>query len=812
MSPRTRIYIIAAGGVLFIVTALTLLYYFVSYTQGMDLYQRAYGELEAGRYDTAITLFDAASQKRIGSTTLALVYGNRGWCYTKKEMDDQAIRDFSESIRLDPRPVYSVLDRGLAFHRKGEFEKALQDYDTAIAKDPNAIDALYNRGLIFTNRGEWTRALADFTEAIRCEPQNAQLFVDRGMAFAAVKQFDAAIANFDAALTFYPNHAGAYIQRAEAYNRKGDPAKGLADITEAIRKQPKVPRLFYARAFIYLERGAIGKGIADCDEALRLAPNYDLGYLTRARAYAQMRDWEKCLSDADAALKITPKSEWGHYLRGRALTARGEFDEAVSEFDQTLRLNPADTWAIMFRAEDYAYRREYSRARDDLEKAVARFPGAAAPHHGLAWFLATCPNDAYRDGTQAIAEAIKACDLSDWNQWWAFDTLAAAYAEHGEFDEAIRYANEALSLPNASPRERYFVEQRLAGYNFRIAARDLPPSSIGHGPLEEAISAYARKDYDRAVARLNRILPPNPGPSITAAWFHFEGAYGEQGPAPTALSDRRDRANAFYYRALAYQKKHEWDNAIADFSMALRLEPDSAACLRERGYTYYQKSAYEQALADFDESIRREPDDAVAYCHRADTLSATHQWDAAMQAVTTAIRIDPKLAEAYYTRGWVYHARKEHDLALADFEKADWLEPNREPTLHAKARMLYSEGYYKSAAEEFRTVARRFPKSAEAQNGWAWFLATCPDGAFRNGTTATIAARAACELSGWEDAAYLDTLAAAYAESGEFDQAVKYATRALEKLPPSDADHSRLMQHLVFFRKKEAWHPDSDEE
>jgi len=123
MSPRTRIYIVAAGGVLFIAAILTLLYYFVSYTEGMHLYQRASRELDAGHYDAAITLFDAASQKRTGATTLALVYGNRGWCYTKKELDDQAIRDFSESIRLDPRPVYSVLDRGLAYVRKGEYER-----------------------------------------------------------------------------------------------------------------------------------------------------------------------------------------------------------------------------------------------------------------------------------------------------------------------------------------------------------------------------------------------------------------------------------------------------------------------------------------------------------------------------------------------------------------------------------------------------------------------------------------------------------------------------------------------------------------
>ena len=812
MTPRTKFSIVAAAALLLVGAIATGVSCAVSYIQGKDLSTRAYRELELEHFDAAIALYDSASRKLLGSTDLALVYGNRGWCYTKKQNDDRAIRDFTESIRLDSRPVYSVLDRGLAYHRKGEFEKALSDYDTAVFKDANTVDALYNRGLIFANRGEWMRAVADFSEAIRCQPANAQFFVERGMAYAALRQYDAAIANYDAALSFYPNHAGAYIQRAEAYRRKGDPVKGLADVTEAIRKMPKAARLYYARAFIYLERGATDAAIADCNEALRLKRDYDLAYLARARGYAQKHDWENCLNDADAALKIAPKSEWGHYLRARALMGRGEFDEAIFEFDQALALNPADVWANIFRAENYAYRNEYSRALDDLKKAVERFPDVAAPHLGLAWFLATCPNDAYRDGAQAVAEAIKACDLLDWNEWWALDALAAAYAEHGEFDEAIRYANEALSLPNASSQDRFLIEQRLAGYNYRIAARDWPPSSVGHGPLEEGMNAYAKKNYDRAIARLNLILPPNAGGSITAAWFDFfDGPNGERGFVPTAVADRRDRANAFYFRGLAFQKKYEWEKAIADFSAALRLEPDSAACRRERGYAYFQTIAFEQSLKDLDEAVRLQPDDAVAHYYRAKTLRSSRQLDAALEAANTAIRIDPKMADAYVTRAWIYRDRKDYDAALADIEKADWLEPNQVSTLDSRAQMLVAKGYYKSAAQDFRNLAKRFPNSAGARNAWAWFLATCPDAGWRSGNTAVIEARVACELSRWDDPRYLDTLAAAYAENGEFDQAVKYATRALEKLTESDPDHPQLVRHLAFFQRKEAWRSNLDE-
>src|ERR1043166_3854724 len=149
MTPRTRVLIVLAIALLFVCVGAAALYCVVSYFQGNQLYARGYKETLSGNYDVAIALYSAASRKILDSTTLALAYGNRGWCYANKRNDDQAIRDYTESIRIDPRPVYSVLDRGLAYHRKGEFEKALTDYNTAISKDPNALDALYYRGVIF---------------------------------------------------------------------------------------------------------------------------------------------------------------------------------------------------------------------------------------------------------------------------------------------------------------------------------------------------------------------------------------------------------------------------------------------------------------------------------------------------------------------------------------------------------------------------------------------------------------------------------------------------------------------------------------
>lgn len=807
LSPKTKLRIAAALCVLLMLTLPLLGRYLVSYSQGIDLYRRAMHEVEAKNYDAALALLNAASRKNLGATAMSFVYGNRGWIYANKGLDDQAIRDFSESIRLNAEPAYVFWDRALAYHRKGEFEKALSDYGEAISRDPNLADAYHNRGQILADRGDWARAIAEYSEAIHCDPRNDQFFVDRGMAFAGNNELDNAITNFDMALKLNRTHAGAYIQRAAAYGRKGDWTKGLVEVSSAIQQLPDAPQLRYARAMIYLDRGTVEEAIADCNEALRIAPDYDLGFLTRARAQTLDRNWDEVLRDAASALELNPDLALAHYLRGRAFTAKREFDQAISEFNEALRINPAFQWAIFWRAENYSYRREYSRALGDLRQALEQFPRSVTTHLGLAWFLATCPDPTYRNGAEAVAESLQTCEKSYWGDWAAVDVLSAAYAEHGDFDRAIEFANLALSLPGLSPKDRVLVEERLSLYQDRIAIRDMGPTKGGRNLIDQGVSAYAQGDYDRALRCFNAVLPPNPGDSLSAVLFPFlYGPKEARKEVPWAVPESPALINGFFYRGLAYQKKHQLDEAIADFTTVLQQEPQATEARRERGATYTTKGETDRALRDLDQVIQSKPNDPLAYVLKADALLGTKQWDAAIDAAATAIRLDARLALAYHVRGCAYMGKRESEKAAADFGEMERLDPNRAQNFHDRAELFSAKDDYKSALRELHEMVRRFPRSAYARNALAWFLATCPDGSYRNGPEAVEHAQSACKLSEWMDASHIDTLAAAYAEAGDFDQAVKYATQATVLSVPSDPNGKQFKEHLAFFQRREPYH------
>jgi tetratricopeptide (TPR) repeat protein len=456
---------------------------------------------------------------------------------------------------------------------------------------------------------------------------------------------------------------------------------------------------------------------------------------------------------------------------------------------------------------NHSYRREHSRALQELRQALERFPRSATPHLRLAWLLATCPEAAYRNGAEAVAEGLQGCEVSYWSDWGAVDVLAAAYAEHGDFDRAIEFAKLAQSLPGLSPRDRDLLEGRLSLYQDRIAVRDMGVSRGSRNPIDEGLSAYARGDYERALRCFNAVLPPNPDELLSAVFFPFPYDTEEKmRGVPWAVSEGRELTNAFFYRGLAYQRKNQWDKAIADFTTVIHHETEATAARRERGVTYCMKGEADRGLRDFEEVIRLKPNDALAYIHRADALQLTKQWEGAIDAATTAIQLDPGLAIAYRVRGRAYIGKKEYGKAARDFSEVDRLDPNRAQNVYDRAELFNAKGDYKSAFKELREMVRRFPSSAYARNALAWLLATCPDAAYRNGAEAVEHAQSACELSKWKDAGVIDTLAAAYAEAGDFDQAMKYATQAVNLLSPSDIHGKEIKERLVLFQRKEAYH------
>ena len=157
--------------------------------------------------------------------------------------------------------------------------------------------------------------------------------------------------------------------------------------------------------------------------------------------------------------------------RGNARRAKQEYDKAIADYNEAIRLDP--TYALTYENRGIAWhaKQEYDKAVADYNEVIRLDPKHADAYNSLAWLWATCPNEKFRDGKRAVEVGIHACELSEWKEAYNLGTLAAAYAEVGDFAKAVEWQEKANKLFTEAEAKNK-GEQRLKLYKEKKPYRD----------------------------------------------------------------------------------------------------------------------------------------------------------------------------------------------------------------------------------------------------------------------------------------------------------------------------------------------------
>src|SRR5947207_1150477 len=155
------------------------------------------------------------------------------------------------------------------------------------------------------------------------------------------------------------------------------------------------------------------------------------------------------IADLNESIRLAPSSE-AHTFRGFAFKRLGEKDKAIAEFDEAIRLNPNDALAWRVRGATYASKADYAKTLADYTESIRVDPENPDSRHHRVVFRSACMDDQYRDGKQAIEDATKACEMSEWQNPLYLSGLAMAYAESGDFDSALKWQQKAIDVSGAS--------------------------------------------------------------------------------------------------------------------------------------------------------------------------------------------------------------------------------------------------------------------------------------------------------------------------------------------------------------------------
>lgn len=320
-------------------------------------------------------------------------------------------------------------------------------------------------------------SIRDYTEVIEICQRGLQAGVDKNTADYAAKL-----------MAWAHNRRGETMLRAASPKATAEELakldqQSLAEFEAAINLDPTCWRAYHNRGVSLAQMRDFDGALKDFDKAIELNPNHGDAWFNRGELKFGQRRYEDAIADYNQAIKLNPNDAAAYSSRGHAKWGARQHQSAVEDYNTAIRLNPKNALAYTHRGLAYTEQGLYDRAAVDYRQAMQLDPNLGAALQGAAWLMATCPDERYRDAKKAVDAASKALQADGWNDYRYIDTLAAAYANAGRFDDAQSTLKEAIKhAPQDNADILKELSERMALYEQNQPYRDSARVTLRNSP------------------------------------------------------------------------------------------------------------------------------------------------------------------------------------------------------------------------------------------------------------------------------------------------------------------------------------------
>lgn len=368
---------------------------------------------------------------------------------------DKALAAINEAVRLSAEDnatqAQALLVRA---NLRDDAAERTADFDKAVALTPHDPDVFRFRGMYHLGENRAEKALADFDAALAIAPDDGETHEARGLALSVLEKYDEALESFNKAIEHSPDSATAHTHRARVRAIKRDTPGALKDVEHALELQPGSVQALQLHAALLGSTGKFDKALKDLNLLRTAMPNNPELLLQIATLYQ----------------------------------ASKQADKAIEAYGEVLKADPANVNAFRGRADAYLGQGKQAEAVADYDKALESDPKNSGVLNNLAWVLATSPDDKLRNGQRAIELATTACEVTEYKQAHILSTLAASYAETGNFEKAVEWSKKAVD--QGADEMKGQLRKELESYEAKKPWREeMPPDLVPEPAGDDAEGA-----------------------------------------------------------------------------------------------------------------------------------------------------------------------------------------------------------------------------------------------------------------------------------------------------------------------------------